>query len=193
MSNVLAIAGSLRRGSFNRLLVAAAAELAPPSMSIQIFDDLSSIPMFDEDLESSVPHPVRRLRSAIRNADGILISTPEYNQSIPGGLKNAIDWVSRSEEVLDGKPAAVIGATTGRWGTRLAQAAVRQVLQATGAQVYAGSALYVAGAGGLFDADGRLVDRPTRDALATMLVGFERWISTSASLFDVVARSAAGP
>ncbi|MEJ7600064.1 MAG: NADPH-dependent FMN reductase [Kofleriaceae bacterium] len=176
MSNVLAIAGSLRPDSFNRLLVGAAAELAPASMSIQVFDDLASIPMFVEDLETRTPDPVQRLRTAIWKADGILISTPEYNQSIPGGLKNALDWVSRSQEVLDGKSAAVIGATTGRWGTRLAQAAVRQVLHATGAQVYAGSAVYAAGAAGLFDADGRLIDVPTRDALTALLAGFDRWI-----------------
>jgi len=175
--DVLALPGSLRRSSRNRWLLAAAAECAPAAMTVNVFDDLASVPLFSEDLEGEhLPAPVRRLRSAVASADGLLIATPEYNQSIPGGLKNALDWLSRSGE-LAGKPVAVTGATTGPWGTRLAQAAVRQVLHATDSLILPGPALYVRDSAGLFDGAGRLVDRPTRDALADLLAAFARWIA----------------
>ena len=167
MSHVLALPGSIRRASYNRLLLAAGAGCAPAGMTVSLFEDLSSIPPFSEDLEADevLPAAVRRLRSEVESAGGLVIATPEYNQSIPGVLKNAIDWLSRSEEVLAGKPVAVIGATAGRWGTRLAQAALRQVLHATGSLVMPGPAMYVPDAGRVFDSAGHLVDRPTREAL----------------------------
>jgi len=168
---VLGIAGSLRSGSHNRLLLRAAA-------GVSIYEELSSIPLFNEDLEASDPESVRRLRSAVASADGLLISTPEYNWSIPGVLKNAIDWLSRPpEEVLIGKPVAVIGASGGRWGTRLAQAALRQTLTATESLVMPAPAMFVRDAAGIFDEAGHLTDKTVRDQLDNVLAAFDHWIS----------------
>jgi chromate reductase len=179
--NILAICGSTRAGSMNRRLLDAAAELAPASMLLRICEPLDSIPLFSEDREhAGAPGfgAVQRLREQVARADGVLIATPEYNQSIPGVLKNAIDWLSRPlpDEVLIGKPVAVIGASGGRWGTRLAQAALRQVLYATESPVLPRPALFVREAAALFDAQGRLVDATTRESLAELLVAFARWI-----------------
>ncbi len=178
---IVALAGSLRRNSFNRRLIEAAAELAPPGLEIRVYADLAAIPLFDEDLEEETgggPEAVRQLRQEIAAADGLLLATPEYNQSIPGVLKNVLDWLSRAapEEVLNNKPVAVIGATAGRWGTRLAQAALRQVLYATGSLVLPAPNLYAAGAERLFDPEGRLTDPATRRQLAAVLAAFAMWI-----------------
>ena len=177
---LLAIPGSLRRGSHNRQLLQAAAELAPPHWTVALYDRLGRLPHFDEDLErdNRGGPEVRALREQVASADGVLIATPEYNQSLPGVLKNAIDWLSRPgpEEVLIGKPVAVFGATTGRWGTRLAQAAVRQTLTATEALLLPTPALYVREADKAFDPGGRLVDPGVSEALRTLLLAFDRWI-----------------
>jgi chromate reductase, NAD(P)H dehydrogenase (quinone) len=135
---ILAISGSLRRGSHNTRLLRHAAERAPEEVEIELYDDLRSIPPYDEDDDTDpAPAPVATLRQAIADADGILISTPEYNSSIPGALKNAIDWASRPRATtpLQNKPAAVIGATTGQFGAIWAQAEMRKVLASTGARV----------------------------------------------------------
>jgi len=187
MRQVLAIAGSLRRGSLNRFLLRAAAGLAPAGMTIAVEEDLASIPLFDEDLETATaggPEPVSRLRAKVASADGLLIATPEYNHSIPGVLKNAIDWLSREagDEVLAGKPVAVVGASGGPWGTRLSQAALRQVLYATESPVLPRPALFLRDARRLFDESGRLTDASTRDRLAAVLAAFARWM-------DVLARA----
>ena len=172
--NILAIPGSLRRDSLNRRLLQAAASLAPATMRIRLYDDLAAMPLFNEDTEARMQAagPVRTLRDAVAAADGLLIATPEYNQSMPGVLKNAIDWLSRPapEEVLVGKPVAVIGATAGRWGTRLAQAALRQTLFATEAIVLPGPALYLAGGSDAFDEAG-LADAAQRATLRNVLDG----------------------
>lgn len=178
---ILALPGSLRRGSFNRMLLSAADGCAPAGVEVRLFDDAASIPLFNEDVEAASGHgpaPVRRLRHAVAAADGLLISTPEYNQSLPGVVKNMLDWLSRPgpEEVLAGKPVAVVGATSGPWGTRLAQSALRQVLYACEALVLPAPALFVRDAGRLFDAAGELTDPPTREKLAAVLAGFTDWI-----------------
>jgi chromate reductase, NAD(P)H dehydrogenase (quinone) len=174
---VLAMSGSLRGGSFNRRLLQEAVACAPVGMTIALYDELGSVPLFNEDLEARAPEGVARLRQQVAAADGLLIATPEYNQSIPGVLKNAIDWLSRPpEEVLVGKPVAVVGASAGRWGTRLAQSALRQVLNATESLVMAKPALYVREAEQLFGSDGKLADQATRDSLQAVLVAFGRWI-----------------
>jgi chromate reductase len=190
---ILAIPGSLRRASFNRRLLEAAAASPPAGSRVEIYDELATLPPFDEDLEvRGGPEPVRRLRDRVRDAGGLLIATPEYNQSFPGVLKNAIDWLSRPapDEVLAGKPVAVTGATPGRWGTRLAQAALRHVLQATGALVLPAPTLFVRDAAQLFDASGRLTDEPTREALRALLVAFRAWVELVAPRDAPVA---AGP
>ncbi len=180
MKTVLGIAGSLRRGSYNRSLLRAAGELAPPGLTISVHEGLASIPPFDEDLEAATaggPEAVQTLRGQIASADALLIATPEYNHSLPGVLKNAIDWVSRPgpHEVLAGKPIAVIGASGGPWGTRLAQAALRQVLYATGSLVLPAPALFVANAKRLFDESGKLVDGSVRERLSSLLAALSSW------------------
>lgn len=135
---VLGISGSLRRASHNSALLRAAAERLPAGAELVPFERLGEIPPYDEDVEAvGVPEAVRELREAIRAADAVLIATPEYNHSIPGQLKNALDWASRpaGESALNGTPAAVIGASTGMFGAVWAQAELRKVLGAMGGRV----------------------------------------------------------
>jgi chromate reductase len=136
---VLGISGSLRRGSFNAALLRAAGERLPGGAELVEFDRLGEIPLYDEDLDAQEPAPaaVAALREAASEADAVLIATPEYNHSIPGGLKNALDWVSRpaGKSAMSGKPAAVIGASTGLFGAVWAQAETRKVLGAMGGRV----------------------------------------------------------
>ncbi|HSR95218.1 MAG TPA: NADPH-dependent FMN reductase [Solirubrobacterales bacterium] len=135
---VLGISGSLRRDSHNSALLRAAAERLPAGAELVHLEGLSEIPPYDEDVEvQAVPETVRELREAIRNADAVLIATPEYNHSIPGQLKNALDWASRpaGKSALNGKPAATIGASTGMFGAVWAQAELRKVLSAMGGRV----------------------------------------------------------
>jgi chromate reductase, NAD(P)H dehydrogenase (quinone) len=135
---VLGISGSLRRDSHNSALLRAAAERLPAGAELVTFERLGEIPPYDEDVEAhGVPAVVHELREAIRAADAVLIATPEYNHSIPGQLKNALDWASRpaGQSSLNGKPAATIGASTGMFGAVWAQAELRKVLGAMGGRV----------------------------------------------------------
>ena len=135
---VLGISGSLRRDSLNSALLRAAAERLPAGAELVELDRLREVPPYDEDVETGgTPAVVEELRDAVRNADAVLIATPEYNSSIPGQLKNALDWVSRpaGKSALNGKPAAVIGASTGMFGAVWAQAELRKVLGAMGGRV----------------------------------------------------------
>jgi len=175
----LAVAGSLRRNSFNRRLVHAATKLTPTRLLLPVYDDLGSVPLFNEDLEAGgPPESVARLLAAVRRADGVLIATPEYNQSIPAVTKNLVDWLSRGDtDALAGKPVAIMGATQGAWGTRLAQAALRQTLTACGALVMPAPQLYVRSAAELFDLEGDLRDERTSASLKGFLESFEQWIT----------------
>ena len=167
---VLAISGSLRHGSHNTRLVRAAAELAPPSVEVEIFEGLKDVPPYDEDDDVGAgPEGARRLREAIDAADAVLIATPEYNSSLPGQLKNAIDWASRPfpDNALRNKPVAVIGASTGMFGAVWAQAEARKVLSATGARVI-DVELPVAGADEAFDGN-RLADEELHHRLREIL------------------------
>jgi len=132
---ILGIAGSLRRGSHNRKLLRAAGRALPPGAELVEWEGLAGLPIFDEDMELDPPQLVQDLLDEIEAADAILISTPEYNASLPGGLKNALDWASRPfpDNVLKDKPSVVIGASTGLFGAVWAQAEVRKVLKASGA------------------------------------------------------------
>jgi chromate reductase, NAD(P)H dehydrogenase (quinone) len=135
---VLGISGSLRRGSLNSALLRAAAERLPAGAELVEFDRLGEVPPYDEDVEvEGTPAVVEELRQAVRDADAVLIATPEYNHSIPGQLKNALDWVSRpaGQSALNSTPAAVIGASTGMFGAVWAQAELRKVLGAMGGRV----------------------------------------------------------
>jgi chromate reductase len=135
---VLGISGSLRRDSYNTRLLRGAARLLPPGVELELFDRLAEIPPFDEDAEArATPAAVAALKRAIERSDAVLVATPEYNGSIPGTLKNALDWVSRpvGTTPLRGKPAAVVGASTGLFGAVWAQAELRKVLSTIGARV----------------------------------------------------------
>lgn len=178
---VLAIAGSLRKESWNLRLLEAAVDCAPTTMQVRNYPALDDLPMFNEDIDQpgdAGPPAVRALRDAVANASGVLIATPEYNQSIPAVLKNAIDWLSTAQSagILVGKPIAVIGASSGRWGTRLAQATLRQVLTATECLVMPAPALHVRNAASLFDHAGRLSDPATREQLGRVLEAFGFWL-----------------
>jgi chromate reductase len=154
---VLGISGSLRRGSYNHSLLRAAAERLPAGAELIEFEGLREIPPYDSDLEElETPAAVAELREAMRDADAVLVATPEYNHSIPGALKNALDWASRpaGQSALTGKPAAVIGASTGMFGAVWAQAETRKVLGALGGRVVEAE-LPVARAAELYE-DGRL-------------------------------------
>ncbi|MGE8279519.1 MAG: NADPH-dependent FMN reductase [Stenotrophomonas sp.] len=179
---ILAFAGSLRRNSYNRHLLETAALAVPDGIQLTVYDSIADVPLFDEDLEKehpAGPDGVRRLRAAIAAADAVLIATPEYNQSLPGVLKNTIDWLSRKttdgQEVLAGKPIAIIGATPGAWGTRLAQAQLRQALVATGSLVMPAPMLFVRDAARVFDADSGHYDAATQKRLTAVLQSLQRW------------------
>ena len=157
---VLGISGSLRRESHNTRLLRAAALALPPGVELDLYDGLATLPPYCEDADSEPgPEAVAHLRERIAAADALLIATPEYNASIPGVLKNAIDWASRPfpDNVLRGKPVAVIGASTGLFGAVWAQAELRKVLGAMGADVV-DRELPVGQASDAFTAEGRLAD-----------------------------------
>ena len=167
---ILGISGSLRRGSHNRRLLRAAGDQLPSGVDLVEWDGLATLPAFDEDLEGSPPPAVRSFLRAIETADALLIATPEYNASIPGALKNALDWASRPfpDNVLKKKPAAVIGASTGLFGAVWAQAELRKVLKASGAHALEAE-LPVGLADGAFAEDGSLADAELTERLSDLL------------------------
>ena len=168
---VLGLSGSLRTGSYNRRLLAAAAGGLPPEVEFQKWDGLERIPAYSEDIDiEPAPAAVDELRGALAHADAVLIATPEYNHSIPGQLKNTLDWASRPfpHNVLRAKPAAVIGASTSLFGAVWAQAEVRKVLRAIGAHVI-DEELAVPSAHQAFQADALLRDPTLQTALAAIL------------------------
>ena len=168
---VLAVSGSLRRDSYNTALLRAAREVAPQGVEVELYEGLASLPPYDADSDVGTgPEPVRDLRDRIADADALLVATPEYNGSIPGLLKNAVDWASRPlpGSALRGKPVAVIGASTGQYGGVWAQAELRKSLGVAGARVLA-DGVAVPKAQERFDADGTLLDAALRDQLAALL------------------------
>ena len=175
---VVGIAGSLRRGSLNRALLNAAAELAPAALEI-VPHDLSEVPLYNGDVEAAaLPRSVQELRVAVKEADAILIATPEYNHGVPGVLKNAIDWLSRppADSALNGKPCGIIGASPGMTGTARAQTQLRQAFVFTNTHAMARPEVLVAKAHTRFDGDGRLTDEGTRKHLTAFLSEFVKWI-----------------
>lgn len=165
---LLGLCGSLRRGSFNRQLLDAAARELPPGVRFEVFGGLAAIPPYNED--HTAPDAVRAMRETITGADAVLIATPEYNASLPGQLKNVLDWASRPfpHNALRGKPAGVIGASTGLFGAVWAQAELRKVLRTIGAGVL-DDELPVGQADTAFGEDGGLRDPALRSALAELV------------------------
>ena len=177
MATIVGICGSLRRQSFNRMLLNAAAAAAPAGTSIDVAS-IRDIPLYDGDVEAEqgVPAAVGRLKEQIAAADALLIVTPEYNNSMPGVLKNAIDWLTRPASdiarVFNGRPVAIIGATPGQGGTILGQSAWLPVIRTLGMRPWFEGRLQVSGASKVFAPDGSLVDDKIRERLATFVAGF---------------------
>jgi chromate reductase len=168
---VLAVSGSLRRDSYNTALLRAAVDLIGAAAEVEVWDGLKAVPPYDGDDDGAdAPAAVARMRAAFAGAEAILVATPEYNSSVPGQLKNALDWLSRplATNPLRNKPAAVIGASTGAFGAVWAQAELRKVLSTIGARVVE-EGVAVGHAPTRFDADGRLVDDDTREQLAELV------------------------
>lgn len=183
MAKIVGIAGSLRKDSYNAALLRAAAASTPDGSEVAIAS-LRDIPLYDGDVEagSGIPEAVRKLKDEIAAADGVLIVTPEYNNSIPGVLKNTIDWLSRPgsdiPRVFGNRPVAVMGATPGRGGTILAQAALLPIFRTLGMHVWAGPRIYVSGANKAFDASGNLVDEQVRGLVAQLMTSFVGFLAT---------------
>ena len=176
MPHIVGISGSLRRGSFNTSLLRAAIEVAPAGTTIE-FASIQEFPLYNADVEAAgVPAPVQALKDKVAAAHGLLISTPEYNNSIPGVAKNAIDWLSRPPadvpRIFRNKPIAIMGATPGQGGTILSQAAWLPILATLGTRPWFGGRLRVSGAGKVFDADGKFVDDAIREQLKKFVEGF---------------------
>lgn len=183
MTSIIGIAGSVRKGSWNAALLRAARDAAPPGAEVEIAS-IGDIPLYNADVERErgVPEPVAALKEKIVAAQGLLLVTPEYNNSVPGVFKNAIDWLSRPSRdiprVFGDKAVAIMGATPGRGGTRLAQTAWLPVLRTLGTRVWSGKQLYVANAAQVFDADGNLVDEQVKKILAELMAGFVAFAGT---------------
>jgi chromate reductase len=176
-SHLLGIPGSLRAGSFNRGLLRAAAEVLPPGVEREIFL-LDGIPLYNADLQArGDPPSVEEFKRRIATADALLIATPEYNYSIPGVLKNALDWASRPPKAspLRKKPIGIMGASGGESGTIRSQLALRQMFVCTDSSVMAQPELRVTNAGQRFDAEGRLVDEELRERLRAFLAALAEW------------------
>ncbi|HLW48747.1 MAG TPA: NADPH-dependent FMN reductase [bacterium] len=177
--SVAVFAGSLRGGSHNRALAQAVRELAPPTLAVAV-EEIDGIPLYNFDVErTAFPDAVTRLKSVLRAADGTLIVTPEYNFSVPGVLKNAIDWLSRppGDAALRGKPVGVLGASPGAVGTARAQMHLRAILANLNAIVMPQPAVVIAAAAQKFDAAGHLTDEDTRKHVRAYLDAFARWIA----------------
>lgn len=174
--NILGFAGSLRKDSYNKALLRAAVELTPKDARLEIFD-LEGIPVFNQDLEQSMPDKVREFKSKIKSADAILFVTPEYNYSIPGVLKNAIDWASRpyGDNSFEGKPVAVMSASPGILGGARAQYHLRQVFVFLNVYPVNKPEVFVTSASQKFDEKGTLTDEKTKEVIKGLLVTLVSW------------------
>jgi chromate reductase, NAD(P)H dehydrogenase (quinone) len=174
---LIGISGSLRRGSFNSSVLRAAAYLMPAESELRIAS-IADIPLYNWDIEntSGIPEPVARLKDAIAGADGLLLVSPEYNNSIPGVTKNAIDWLSRPPadipRVFGGKSVAIAGASPGGFGTILSQNAWLPVFKTLGAELWPGARLLVSRAGSVIGANGEIADAATRENIGKFVNGF---------------------
>lgn len=181
---IIGLSGSLRAKSFNSALLRVAAGFAPAGVTIEI-ETIKGIPLYDGDVEgaSGIPSMVAALKDKIAAADGLLLVTPEYNNSIPGVFKNAIDWLSRPASdiprVFGGKPVGMMGASPGRFGTLLSQTAWLPVLKTLGARPWFGQSLYIGGANKLFDPAGALIDDESRKRVQSYVQAFCEFVSAA--------------
>jgi NAD(P)H-dependent FMN reductase len=183
MTTILGLSGSLRAGSFNSSLLRAAAASMPKDATLEI-GTIKGIPLYDGDVEAQeMPDTVVKLKERVVATDGLLLVTPEYNNSLPGVFKNAIDWLSRPPadipRVFAGRPVGVIGASPGGFGTLLSQTAWLPVLKTLGTAAYFGGRLQVSRAGDVFNDEGALVDERIREQLKKYLAGFCEFVATS--------------
>jgi NAD(P)H-dependent FMN reductase len=198
MARLIGIAGSMRRASFNQMLLRAAADTAPAGTTIEI-ESIRDIPLYDGDVEAAqgLPVAVQRLKDRIAGCDGVLIVTPEYNLSIPGVLKNAIDWLSRPAtdipRVFGGKPIAIAGATIGPSGTALSHAAWLPVLWMLGTRPWFEGRLMISGATNAFDADGRIRDDAARARVRRFVEGFAAFAESQRSLSEAARLTSSAP
>lgn len=180
MTKLLGISGSLRRGSYNAWLLRAAVRLMPADSTLEVAT-IRGIPLYDYDVETQgIPPTVAQLKEAVARADGVLLVTPEYNNSIPGVFKNAIDWLARPpadvKRVFAGRPFALIGASAGNWGTVLSQAAWLPVLRTLGTQPWFGGRIQVPRAATVFDESGNLKDAGLEEQLKQFLAGYVSFV-----------------
>ena len=185
MSNrvrILGIAGSLRRQSYNRAALRAAVQLAPQDAAVEVFE-LDGIPGFNQDEEQDPPAKVAELKQRVRSADAILLVTPEYNYSVPGVLKNAIDWASRpyGDSAWNGKPVAIMGASIGTFGTARAQYHLRQTFVFLNMFPINQPEVMIGNAAERFDAQGNLTDEPTKDHIRRLLQNLVQWTNRLAN------------
>lgn len=175
-TRIVAISGSLRTGSFNTAALHAAKSLAPQDCEVEVFT-LKGIPVYDPDHDSDQPGPVKSLVDALQCADGVLIGTPEYNYSIPGGLKNTIDWLSRApSKPLDDRPLGIIGASPGMLGSGRAQYHLRQTMVFLNMHVMNKPEVMISAAHEKFDAAGNLTHEPTREFLTKYMASLVDWV-----------------
>jgi len=181
MITLVGLSGSLRRASYNSALRCAAAASIPAGSELRI-ESIAGIPLYDGDAETAhgIPAAVARLKDAIAGANGLLLATPEYNNSVPGVAKNAFDWLSRppadSARVFRGKPVAIVGASPGGFGTILSQSAWLPVFRTLGSDLWSGGRLLVSRAASVIDANGAIVDAATRETLAKFMEGFVAYV-----------------
>ena len=174
--SILGFAGSLRQSSYNKAILNAALEMVPAGAKLEIFD-LTEIPLYNQDLENEPAEKVREFKAAIRAADALLIATPEYNYSIPGVLKNALDNASRpyGDNVMDGKPVAIMGASVGTLGTARAQYHLRQCCVFLNMHVLNRPEVMVPAAHDKFDSKGRLIDAMTKEKIEGLIEALILW------------------
>jgi NAD(P)H-dependent FMN reductase len=182
MTKIIGISGSLRKGSFNASLLRAAVERAPDGCTVDVAS-IEGIPLYNADVETGegIPHVVAKLKDRIAQSDGLLLVTPEYNNSIPGVFKNAIDWLSRPPDdrfrIFANRPVGLMGATPGNFGTGFSQTAWLPVFRFLGMRVWFGKQLYVSGASGVFDASGKLIDEKIGKRLEAFMTGFAAFVA----------------